>query len=61
MSTQLALRRNDLRHFDLLPKRLRNFLNETNHKFSSEAVHRMLQRGVSQKEIIKWIRRDDGQ
>jgi hypothetical protein len=57
---QLPHRRNDLKYFDQLPDKLREFLNDTNLKHRSHAVFNMFyNEGMSCRQVIEEIRRGD--
>jgi hypothetical protein len=54
---QLALRRNDLKYFDLLPEKLRRVVNETDVKCRSDVIYRMWKlEGMTCAQIVKQLK-----
>jgi hypothetical protein len=58
--TQLQLRRNDLKHFDMLPAELRDRLNDCNIKFCSATVYKWWHHyGMSFADIVRQLRANE--
>jgi hypothetical protein len=57
---QLALRRNDLKYFDLLPEKLRRVVNEADVKCRSDVIYRMWKLdGLTCAQIVRQLKSEE--